>query len=89
MMQIIEPTFKTEKDLKNLILHIKHYVDSVSVTLNSKETGYMVFHKWYKDYDESAVKEIKSFIEVFDDELESKSVKGSTKLYFELINYNW
>lgn len=89
MMQIVEPTFKTEKDLKHLILKIYHYVDSISVTLNSKKTGYMVFHKSYNDYDEGAIKEIKSFIEVFEDELESKSVKGSTKLYFELINYNW
>jgi hypothetical protein len=29
------------------------------------------------------------FIKLFDDEIESKSISGSTKLYFELTNYNW
>lgn len=40
MIQIVEPTFRTYKELKNLDLTICHYVDSVSVQLNSKETGY-------------------------------------------------
>ena len=86
MIQIVDPTFETKKDLKNLTLTICHYVDSVSVYLNDKSTGYMVYHKSYFDYDENAVKETKSFIEMFDDEKESKSISGSTKLYFELIN---
>jgi len=88
-MQVIEPTFKTYKELNNLNLTISHYVDSVSVQLNSKETGWMVYHKSYNNYDSTAISEIKEFIRIFDDELESKSVSGSTKLYFELINYNW
>ncbi len=89
MIQVVEPTFRTHKELKNLDLTISHYVDNVSVQLNSKETGYMVFHKSYTDYDANAIKEIRTFIKLFDDEKETKSVSGSTKLYFELINYNW
>ena len=89
MIQVVEPTFRTHKELKNLDLTISHYVDNVSVQLNSKETGYMVFHKSYTDYDANAIKEIRTFVKLFDDEKETKSVSGSTKLYFELINYNW
>ena len=88
-MQVVEPTFETQKELKNLTLTISHYVDSVSIQLNDKKTGYMVYHKSYSEYDENAIKETKSFIKLFDDEKESKSVFGSTKLYFEFINYNW
>jgi hypothetical protein len=89
MLQVVEPTFRTQKELKNLDLTICHYVDQVSVQLNSKETGYVVFHKSYTDYDANAIKEIRTFIELFDGEKETKSVSGTTKLYFELINYNW
>jgi len=88
-MQVVEPTFETQKELKNLTLTISHYVDSVSIQLNDKKTGYMVYHKSYSEYDENAIKETKVFINLFDDEKESKSVSGSTKLYFEFINYNW
>ena len=88
-MQVVEPTFRTKKDLKNLTLTICHYVDSVSVYLNDKSTGHMIFSKFYNDYDENAIKEIRAFIENFDDEKETKQISGSTKLYFELINYNW
>jgi len=86
MIQIVDPTFETKKDLKNLSMAIRHYVDSVSIQLNDKSSGSMVYHKSYNDYDETAIKETKSFIEMFDDEKESKSISGSTKLYFELIN---
>ena len=89
MFQVVEPTFKTYKELKNLDLTICHYVDSVQVQLNSKETGYVVFHKSFSDYDSNAIKEIEAFIKLFDDEKETKLVSGTTKLYFELINYNW
>lgn len=89
MLQVVEPTFTSYKELKNLDLKICHYVDSVTIQLNSKETGYMVFHKSYTDYDTNAIKEIRTFVELFDDEKETKSVSGTTKLYFELINYNW
>lgn len=89
MIQVVEPTLKTYKKLKNLDLHISHYVDNVSVQLNSTETGYVVFHKSFSDYDSNAIEEIRIFIELFDDEKETKAVSGTTKLYFELINYNW
>jgi hypothetical protein len=89
MIQIVDPTFETKRELKNLTLTISHYVDSVSIQLNDKKTGYMVYHKSYSEYDENAIKETKVFINLFDDEKESKSVSGSTKLYFEFINYNW
>jgi len=89
MFQVVEPTFKTYKELKNLHLTICHYGDSVQVQLNSKETGYMVFHKSFSDYDANAIQEIRTFVELFDDEKETKAVSGTTKLYFELINYNW
>jgi len=89
MFQVVDPTFRTYKELKNLDLTICHYVDSVQVQLNSKETGYVVFHKSFSDYDSNAIKEIEAFIKLFDDEKETKLVSGTTKLYFELINYNW
>lgn len=89
MFQVVDPTFRTYKELKNLDLTICHYVDSVQVQLNSKETGYVVFHKSFSDYDSNAIKEIEAFIKLFDDEKEPKLVSGTTKLYFELINYNW
>lgn len=89
MLQVVEPIFRTYKELKNLNLIIDHYVDSVQVQLNSKETGYVVFHKSFSDYDSNAIKEIEAFIKLFDDEKETKAVSGTTKLYFELINYNW
>jgi hypothetical protein len=89
MMQVVEPTFITQKELRNLTITISHYVDSVSIQVNDKSTGYMVYHKSYKDYDENAIKETRAFIEMFENEKENKSISGSTKLYFELINYNW
>jgi len=89
MIQVVEPTFRAFKRLKNLDLTICHYVDHVSIQLNSKETGYMVFHKSYTDYDANAVEEIRTFVKLFDDEKETKAISGATKLYFELINYNW
>jgi hypothetical protein len=89
MISFVEPTFRTFKKLNNLDLTICHYVDQVSVQLNSIETGYVVFHKSYTDYDENAIKEIRTFVNLFDDEKESRIISGTTKLYFELINYNW
>jgi hypothetical protein len=49
----------------------------------------MVFHKSFSDYDVNAIEEIHTFVKLFDDEKETKSISGTTKLYFELINYNW
>ncbi len=89
MFQVINPTFKTEKDLKNLSLTICHYVDSVTIQINDKSTGYMVYHKSYSDYDENAITETKEFIKTFDDEKETKEISETTKLYFKLINCNW
>jgi hypothetical protein len=89
MLAVVEPTFRTFKELNNLDLTICHYVDKVYVQLNDKETGYVVFHKSFSDYDENAIKEIRTFVKMFDDEKETKSVSGVTKLYFELVNYNW
>ena len=89
MLQVVKPTFTSFKELKNLDLTICHYVDHVSIQLNSKETGYMVFHKSYTDYDANAIEEIRTFVKLFDDEKETKAISGTTKLYFELINYNW
>lgn len=88
-MQIVSPTFSTKIKLQNLTLTIDNYVDSIIVMLNSNETGYMVFSKSYSDYDENAIKEIEEFINLFNDELETKNVKGTTKLYFELSQYRW
>ena len=89
MMQIVEPTFRSFKKLKNLNITISHYVDHVSIQLNDNTNDNMVFYKSFSDYGVNVIKEIRTFIELFDDEKETKAVSGTTKLYFELINYNW
>lgn len=89
MLQVVEPTFKFSKELENLKITISHYVDHVSVILNDRVNGNMVFHKNFFEYDAGAKEEILTFIKLFDDEIENKSISGSTKLYFELTNYNW
>lgn len=89
MLQVVEPTFKFSKELENLKITISHYVDHVSVILNDRVNGNMVFHKNFSEYDAGAKEEILTFINLFNDEIENKSISGSTKLYFELVNINW
>jgi hypothetical protein len=89
MLQVVKPTFKSFKELKNLNITISHYVDHVSVYLNDRGNGHMVFNRNFSEYDAGAKEEILTFIKLFDDEIENKSISGSTKLYFELTNYNW
>jgi len=88
MFQVINPKFKTLKELKNLTIEISHYTDSVSVVICGKDK-YVKYHKSYNNYDSEAIAEIKEFIKKYDDEVETKAIEGVTKLYFDLINYNW
>lgn len=88
MLQIVSPKFTTTKELKNLSMTISHYVDSVSIQLRGKD-GYLKYHKSYNSYNESAIDEIKEFIKMYDDQIETNQIADATKLYFELINQNW
>lgn len=97
---IVEPRFETEKELKNLIMGIKLYDDSVFIILyekwnkawndrEEKPRGYVVFSKSYNSYDENALKEIRTFIDAYDLEIQGKRESDVEKLYFTFINHNW
>lgn len=89
MFQVIDPIFLTKKELKNLNLTVSYYGDSTSVQLTDKQSAYLKYHKSYSEYDSEAINELKAFVKLYDDEIESKKISETTKLYFEIIKENW
>lgn len=86
MLKIINPKYESIKVLKNTKLSIRLYSDSVSVNINNRKDGCLLFHRSYSEYDENAFNEIKSFIELYDNKIIDKQKKDIMGLYYDLAN---